>query len=81
MALQAAHAHSTGANNNNTGGAGDGRQQRYAGLTPSQYLDGADMEALLATARGAAAGGGVGGGKARSKATKQVNLLCNRPFS
>jgi len=47
------------------------RQRRYAGLTPMQYLDGADMSMLLHEA-------GLGGAREKTKIGKQVRgfLLC-----
>lgn len=41
------------------------RHKRYTGLTPVQYLDGADMSMLLHEA-------GVGAGREKTKIAKQV---------
>jgi len=44
------------------------RQRRYAGLTPMQYLDGADMSMLLHEA-------GLGGAREKTKIGKQVRVI------
>ena len=44
------------------------RHKRYAGLTPVQFLDGADMSMLLHEA-------GVGAGREKTKIAKQVGAV------
>lgn len=49
------------------------RQRRYAGLTPMQYLDDADLSMLLNEA-------GLGGDRGKTKIAKQVNCFSHVKF-